>query len=802
MPSTSLSMTGQGHRFHSVAAKYVICVSALLVAVTALIGIWQGGSVNATTAFRPAETYGILAFGALSCLAVVVFVAGRMGQARARAAAQGRDMPNPVVGLLTPFLADDSEEEAALRYEQARNIFDQLNVMMAINVANALLVTAVIWDQVNPVTLGAWAALVLLVAASGFIARIKTGHVKAKTAVSKRTLRRISMHAGVRGLLWGSCFALFFGDVGPTGQLVLLSVSLGMLAGGVPALALVPSAALLFGLGVTVPTLLRLVSLDGGIYIVLSMFALTFSASMVTIGCQLYRTFASNVLAERVHAEQSATISLLLNEVETTTSDWLWEVDAQSRLVRFPERMRDVFGFAADRSVIPLLTEAMATAQGHVLQHILGQMLSGGSFRDVTVETLDARGRRRWVALTASPKAGGGYRGVGSEITARMDAQEQAAAALARVRQAEQRLKDAIDALGAGFVLTDSADRTLIANKRYAQMFPASALVGPNARFGDIAQCQAELWQPHRPFPAQTWLTELLDKRRVSKEPFDIQLPSNQWIRVEGCATTEGGIVTVLTDISDIKEQEAELARQSHRLAQSNQELQQFAAVASHDLQEPLRKIEAFGSRLKNRAGPTLDKDSAEYLERMTSATTRMRRLITDLLAFSRAAKSGAPMQRVDLDVLLAEVLDDVSITTEERGAKISVQALGTMDANATQFRQLMQNLISNSLKFSKPDVAPVITLERRVISDTTFELRLNDNGIGFDMKYHDQIFEIFQRLHGREHYEGTGIGLATCRKIVERHGGSIRAESKPGLGTVFILTFPIPETSARHAAA
>jgi signal transduction histidine kinase len=802
MTSTGLGIAGQGKRFQSVATRYAISVAASLVAVTAVIGIWQGSSVNTTATFRPLTTYGVLAVGALGFLALVVLVASRMGQARSRAVTQGRDLPNPVVGLLTPFLDDDSEEEAALRYEQARNIFDQLNVMMVINVANALLVTAVIWDQVNLVTLGAWAGLVLLVAASGLIARIKTRHVKAKTAVSKRTLRRISIHAGVRGLLWGGCFALFFGDVGPTGQLVLLSVSLGMLAGGVPALALVPSAALLFGLGVTVPTLLRLVSLDGGIHFVLSMFALTFSASMVTIGCQLYRTFASNVLAERVHAEQTATISLLLNEVETTTSDWLWEVDVQSRLVRFPDRMRDVFGFAADRSVVPLLAVAMATAHGHVLQHIMGQMQSGGSFRDVTVETKDISGRRRWVALTASPKVGGGYRGVGSDITARMEAQEQAAAALARARQAEQRLKDAIDALGAGFVLTDSADRTLIANKRYAQMFPASALVGPEARFEDIAQWQAELWQPHRPFPAQTWLTELLGKRRVSKEPFDIQLPSNQWIRVEGCATTEGGIVTVLTDISDIKEQEAELARQSHRLAQSNQELQQFAAVASHDLQEPLRKIEAFGARLKNRAGPTLDKDSAEYLDRMTSATTRMRRLITDLLAFSRAAKSGVPLQKVDLDTLLAEVLDDVSITTEECGAKISVQPLGTMHANATQVRQLMQNLLSNSLKFSKPDVAPIITLERRPISDTTFELRLTDNGIGFDMKYHDQIFEIFQRLHGREHYEGTGIGLATCRKIVERHGGSIRAESKPGLGTVFIMTFLMTENSARQAAA
>ena len=273
-------------------------------------------------------------------------------------------------------------------------------------------------------------------------------------------------------------------------------------------------------------------------------------------------------------------------------------------------------------------------------------------------------------------------------------------------------------------------------------------------------------------------------------------------MRVEGCATSEGGIVTVLTDITDIKEQEAALALQTQRLAASNQDLQQFAAVASHDLQEPLRKIETFGARLKTRAGSTLDKDSAAYLERMMSATTRMRRLITDLLAFSRAAKSDASMERLDLDRLLAEVLDDMSVSIEERRATLDVKPLGTMLGNASQLRQLMQNLISNALKFSKPDVAPQLIIERRDTKSEWLELRFTDNGIGFDMKYHDAIFEIFQRLHGREQFEGTGIGLATCRKICERHGGSIRAESVPGQGSVFIMSFPVSMAPRQSVAA
>ncbi len=796
------SVTGKNHALSPVATRYAAGACGLMVAVFLLIAIADGVAPGHSVAYRPIAVFAGLAIVTLVCLAAVVVIASHLGGAGNQSPGASPELPDPATGLLRPFSEADSDEETALRFEQAQRIFDQLSVMMAINVANALLVAAVLWDQVNLVKLGVWMSIVLGVAAIGFLARARTRNIKNAGAVSKRTLRRISLHAGTRGLLWGACFALFFGDAGPTGQLVLLSVSLGMLAGGVPALALVPSAALLFGLGVTVPTLLRLLSLDGNIYLVLAMFALTFSASMVTVGCQLYRNFASNVLAERRHAEQSATISLLLKEVETSTSDWLWETDGQLNMVRLPDRMRDVFGCGRQPNNVATLLDVLATVQPGSVQNIVQLMCARTAFRDVVVETIDADGLRRWVSLTASPNAKGGYRGVGSDITARMVARADAEAALLRARKAEQRLNDGIDALGAGFILSDSADQTIIANKRFAQLFPVNALLEPTAKFGDIASAQAELWQPHRPFPARNWLTDLLEKRTINKKPFDIQLPDRRWMRVEGCATSEGGIVTVLTDVTDIKEQEAALALQTQRLAASNQDLQQFAAVASHDLQEPLRKIETFGARLKAKAGSTLDVDSAAYLDRMLSATTRMRRLITDLLAFSRAAKSDAKIERLDLDRLAAEVLDDLTVTIEEQKATLDVRPLGAMQGNSTLVRQLLQNLISNALKFSKPDVAPQLIIERRDLANETFELRLTDNGIGFDMKHHDAIFEIFQRLHGREQFEGTGIGLATCRKICERQGGSIRAESVPGKGSVFILTFPVLATTGRSDAA
>ncbi len=678
-----------------------------------------------------------------------------------------------------------------LRVAQAAHILRQLEVMMAINIINALLVTGVIWSNVNGFVLSIWLAVVLVAAGIGLRARWKMRGRPEPLSVSKRTLRRISLHAGVRGLAWGCCFALFFANANTTGQLVLLSVSLGMLAGGVPALAPVPSAALLFGLGVTIPTLLRLVSISGVDHVILAMFGLTFTGSMVIVAGQLYRSFASNLLAERAHTEQTATISLLLNEFESSASDWLWETDRNGRLIRLPAKMTEVFGLSPTSMVPPTLAELLARCAGNGGTEMLGRIEAGTAFRGLRVEIPGGTGPAHWVSLTASPKPNGGYRGVGSDVTAEVAARRAAAEALARAEKAEQRLRDGIDALGAGFILTDSADRTISANRQFFETMPVAPLLGGQPSFEEIARAQAALWPQGTAAAKHVWLDDLLAKRRTGAEPFDSQLPDGRWLRVKGSATTEGGTVTVLTDITDIKQQEAKLADQSRRLASSNNELVQFATVASHDLQEPLRKIEAFGARLKQRAGDKLDAESSHFLERMMASTQRMRRLITDLLSYSRVGRREVPFGTIDLDKLLADVTDDLSVAIGERHGTVRGANLGHMRGEPTLMRQLFQNLISNALKFSKTDVAPVIEIERVNGAGEAFELRFRDNGIGFDMKYHDQIFEIFQRLHGREAYEGTGVGLATCRKIVERHGGTLSAVSAPGEGATFIAKLP-----------
>lgn len=235
---------------------------------------------------------------------------------------------------------------------------------------------------------------------------------------------------------------------------------------------------------------------------------------------------------------------------------------------------------------------------------------------------------------------------------------------------------------------------------------------------------------------------------------------------------------------------EKELHAYSKELARSNQELQDFAYVSSHDLQEPLRKIQAFGNLLETEYADSLG-EGAEYLTRMQNAASRMSTLIQDLLAFSRVSTTPNTRKNVDLNLVVGEVVGDLEMRIAETDATVTIGDLPHVIADPTHMRQLFQNLISNALKFSKPGVAPAVKVSA-LTKKTEYEIRVSDNGIGFDMKYLDRIFAVFQRLHGRGTYEGTGIGLAVCRKIVERYNGTITAESKANKGSTFIVRMPI----------
>jgi signal transduction histidine kinase len=243
-----------------------------------------------------------------------------------------------------------------------------------------------------------------------------------------------------------------------------------------------------------------------------------------------------------------------------------------------------------------------------------------------------------------------------------------------------------------------------------------------------------------------------------------------------------------------------ELRRANTELQRSNQELQDFAYVASHDLQEPLRKIQAFGNLLEEEYGDVLA-DGKTYLDRMRNAAGRMRVLIDDLLAFSRVTTKAQPLSLVNLNEIVQQISDDLETRLQITHGIIEVMDLPTIEADPQQMYQMLQNLITNALKFHRPDTPPVVKISAVMqtapqgIREQQCQIFVEDNGIGFDEKYLDRIFTIFQRLHGRGEYDGTGIGLAVVRKIVERHNGTVTARSVPGHGATFIVTLPIHQS-------
>lgn len=239
--------------------------------------------------------------------------------------------------------------------------------------------------------------------------------------------------------------------------------------------------------------------------------------------------------------------------------------------------------------------------------------------------------------------------------------------------------------------------------------------------------------------------------------------------------------------------QKKELENLTQALQVSNRELENFAYISSHDLQEPLRKIRAFGDLLEEPESGNLSDVGKSYLKRMQQSATRMQQLIRDLLEFSRLSTQASSFATVDLNHSLNETLADIDLAIKESKAIIEVSDLPEIEADATQIRQLFQNLLSNAIKFRQEDKPPLINIEARRSAKGAdwIELRIQDNGIGFDEKYADRIFFIFQRLEGRK-YEGSGIGLAICQKIVHRHGGEIVVKSKVNHGSTFIITLPI----------
>jgi PAS domain S-box-containing protein len=258
-------------------------------------------------------------------------------------------------------------------------------------------------------------------------------------------------------------------------------------------------------------------------------------------------------------------------------------------------------------------------------------------------------------------------------------------------------------------------------------------------------------------------------------------------------------VTAVIRDVTERKRTEQQLrqtadllARQTTELARSNEELERFAYVASHDLQEPLRMVASYTQLLARRYRGKLDADADEFIGYAVNGANRMQQLIRDLLEYSRVGTRGGEFAPVACDEIVAQILGDLAAAIGETGATIVAGALPTVSADRSQLRQLFQNLVENALKY-RSDAPPVVHIDAsREGDDWHFTVR--DNGIGIGPEYAERIFVIFQRLHTQAEYPGTGIGLAVCKRIVERHGGRIWVESQPGEGATFHFTLPIRE--------
>ena len=257
-------------------------------------------------------------------------------------------------------------------------------------------------------------------------------------------------------------------------------------------------------------------------------------------------------------------------------------------------------------------------------------------------------------------------------------------------------------------------------------------------------------------------------------------------------------------DVTQLREAQVQLEEKVVELNRSNQDLEQFAYVASHDLQEPLRKIQAFGDRLKDKYGEQMNVEAQDYISRMRSASERMRALIDDLLAFSKLTRGNKSFSKLKLGDIVRKTLSDLDFTIELKKALVTIDfEADEIEGVESQLMQLFQNLIGNSLKFTNQNEVPGIAIscitkyghEMNIPEINKNQLycvvEVKDNGIGFETEDALKIFDIFHRLHSRVDYEGTGIGLAICKRITDNHSGFIFAESKPGEGATFVVILP-----------
>jgi len=489
---------------------------------------------------------------------------------------------------------------------------------------------------------------------------------------------------------------------------------------------------------------------------------------------------ARDITEKKAIEEQIAQRNLILSMAGNTAKLGGWSIELPGRQVLWSDEMFGLLGFEPGH--VPTLDEGLAlytSLHRAAVRSALEACISEGQSFDIDVEIQNANGQ-----LLDARVAGQAVRDESGQIVrvsgALQDVSERKRAQREVLRLAI-RLTNTLESITDGFFTVDTQWRFTYVNQEATKQLNLSVheMLGeeiwtmfPGARDSEIGV---------RYFQAME------DQQAAHFESF--YAPMGRWFEIHAYPSEEG-LAVYFRDITVRRRTEEDLQLTMLELERSNRELQEFAFVASHDLQEPLRKIQAFSDRLALRA-TSLDDVGRDYLQRMTSAASRMQALIIDLLSYSRVNSRGQSLQLVELDQVLDEVLVDMEADIEGTASRIERQPLPIIMGDISQLRQVIQNLLSNAIKFQAAGNTPIIRIYAESVPDGRWSLCIADNGIGFDEKYLDRIFNPFQRLHSRETYSGTGIGLAIVKKIIERHKASITASSIPGQGSVFRITFP-----------
>jgi len=470
------------------------------------------------------------------------------------------------------------------------------------------------------------------------------------------------------------------------------------------------------------------------------------------------------------------------------SGDGLWDWNVLTQEVYYSPRFKQILGYEEkegennynfwESKVHPEDSDrVLAAMQNHLENHVPYAIEYRLRKKSGDYCWIYARAQAIWDETGKPTRMAGSI----SDITDRKRAEE-------ALQQSEAKYRALIDTTQTGYVVLDQQGIVLDANQEYVR-------VTGQSNVSDILGKPVLDWIA--PYDLERNVAEIqkaLVERSVQNLETDYCHANGTIIPIEINArvidTDEGcRILALCRDITERKQARQELKSAIADLARSNQELAQFAYVASHDLREPLRKIRSYSDLLVKRYQGKLDKRADKYIAYITDATQRMQSLISDLLTYSRVSKPELVPERTDLGQLLKQTLTDLSPLIKENQAVITSETLPTVNANPTQMAQLLQNLITNGLKFrtqQPPYLHITATREGQF-----WQIAVQDNGIGIEPQYRDRIFVIFQRLHYREEYPGTGIGLAICKKIVERHGGQIWVESKLGQGSTFYFTLP-----------